>query len=215
MNRTLDYIANMDHGVIVFLGSGKTFKSGTMYSLLWGLPSLRERPKAFFRFPGLEDLFPEELGAYAVEDLWEVRPGSIAVIEDANRLFPSRSSARSVDVQEWLGIISHKDILVMLTVQNTSNTDLAFFRDQDVVVVHKKMSPDGIQYERPEFQVSCQWANVLIDDYSRRYGVDWHVVSYVPRFGSMLILDGMVPSWYGYEQSHALRDYRPHKEAPT
>ena len=47
---TLDYLDGMGYGIVSILGSGKTFKSGTMYSLFEYVPSLRTRPKAFLRF---------------------------------------------------------------------------------------------------------------------------------------------------------------------
>lgn len=201
----------MPHGVIAILGSGKTFKSGTLYSLLDYCPGLMSRKKAFYEFPSVEKLFPSSLKAYVVEDLDDVEPDSICIIEDANRVYPSRSSVRTLDLQKWMGVISHKDILVMLTVQNTSNTDLAFFRDQNVVMLHKKMNTTAIQYERDEFKVNCQRANFLIDQYSVQYNVPYHYVSYLPDFDQILILD-KPPSWYGYAQSHALRDYKIKKE---
>lgn len=203
---TLEYLQNMNYGVVSIVGSGKTFKSGTMYSLFDYVPSLRGRPKSFLDFSGLQ-FFPFGYGSL-VSSVWDADPDSILVIEDANRLFPSRSSSRSSDLQEFLGIISHKDILVFITVQNTANTDMAFFRDQDSIVIHKRMDPIGICYERPEISASCMDANVYMDSYCRRTGADPHLVSYIPRFSEILHLD-TPPEWYGWHQSHALRDYRP------
>lgn len=201
----IDYINKMNHGVVVILGSGKTFKSGTLYSLLEYCPDFRNRRKAFYKFPAVYDLFPSELLGYSVNKLNDIEPDSICIIEDANRVFPSRSSKSPV-LQEFLGIISHKDILIFLTVQNTANTDLAFFRDQDVVFLHKKMNETGLQNEREEISMKCKWANQVIDEVSCSYNISPHYVSYASDFGQALILNHP-PSWYGYEQSHALRNY--------
>ena len=206
----IDYINEMPHGVIAILGSGKTFKSGTLYSLLDYCPGLMARKKAFYKFPNVKELFPSSLKSYTVDDLDDVEPDSICIIEDANRVYPSRGSASKSDLQEWMGIISHKDILVMLTVQNTSNTDLAFFRDQNFIMLHKKMNATAISYEREEFRVNCQRANLLIDQYSALHNVPYHYVTYLPDFDEILILDHP-PEWYGYDQSHALRYYKIRK----
>jgi len=202
----LEYISGMNHGVIPILGSGKQFKSGTMYDLLSTLPSLRSRRKAFYKFPAVNELFPSFLKGYPVDNLWDVEPDSVLVIEDANRVFPSRSSSKSTDLQEFLGVISHKDILIFLTIQNTSNTDLAFFRDQDILFLHKRMNPTAIQYEREDFQFYCNLANVVIEDHSLSMGVNPLMVTFVPRFAGVIIHEDP-PEWYGYAQSHALRDY--------
>lgn len=208
MNDVLSYIDSMNHGVVPIVGSGKQFKSGTMYQLLSALPSLRNRKKAFFKFPAVRELFPSFMRGYPVDNLWDVEPDSILVIEDANRVFPSRSSSKVADLQEFLGVISHKDILIFLTVQNTSNTDMAFFRDQDILFLHKRMSPVGIQYEREELQHHCSVGNIIIENTAIKEGVNPLFVTYVPRFASTIILDEP-PDWYGYAQSHALRDYDP------
>lgn len=210
MNECIEYINSMPHGIVSILGSGKTFKSGTLYSLLDYCPDLRSRPIAFYRFPNVSELFPYE-NQYSVDDLDDVEPDSICIIEDANRIFPSRSSARTSDLQEWMGIISHKDILVMLTVQNSSNTDLAFFRDQDIVLIHKKMNPLAIKNEREDLQMLCQRANILIDECSEFYDISHHYISYVSTFNCMLILDDP-PAWYAFDQSHALRNYKIKKK---
>ena len=43
------------------------------------------------------------------------------------------------------------------------------------------------------------------------YSLFDHYVSYLPDFDQVLILD-KPPSWYGYDQSHALRYYKLRKE---
>jgi len=204
---SIEYINDMRYGVNAILGDGKTFKSGTLYSILDICPKLRERPKAFWKFPNVRKLFPDYLNCYSVDYFDDIKNGSIVVIEDANRVFPSRASSRSFDIQEILGLSSHKDWLFFLTLQSGSNVDQAFFRDQDVNMIYKKKNPVAIQFERPEFQSDCVQANMVIDKYSRIYKVNPLYVSYLPRFDpSALILDSP-PSWYGYAQSHALSDY--------
>ena len=203
---TLEYLEHMNYGVVPIIGSGKTFKSGTMYSLFRYVPSLRSRSKAFLNFSGLEN-FPYGYGR-CINDIWDTEPDEILVIEDANRLFPSRMSGHSSSIQEFMGIISHKDILVFLTVQNTSNTDQAFFRDQDSVSIHKRMNPTSIGFERPEIASYCSSANSLMADFCHRTGADYHLVSYIPRFNEVMWLDDP-PSWYDWNCSHALRGYRP------
>lgn len=202
----LAYIDGMDHGVIDIVGRGKTFKSGTLYSLFEYCPRLMARSKAFYRFPDVS-VFPEHLRAYSVDHFDDVIPGSILIIEDANRVFPSRNSSRNPELQEFMGLISHKDILVILTVQNTNNTDIAFFRDQDIVTIHKLMNPSAIANERPELQAHCLYANLVIDSVSKALNVTHHYVSYVPRWSDKVLVMDRPPAYYGPEISHALRNY--------
>lgn len=209
---TLNYLDSMNYGVVCILGSGKTFKSGTMYTILDEVPSLKKRPKAFLKFSGLE-YFPKDYG-HNVTDYWDVEPGSILIIEDANRLFPSRSSSKTPDIQEFIGLISHKDILIFLTTQCTANVDMAFFRDQENLIIHKYMSPLSIAYERPECASFCQDANRMIYEVSYKKQVDWHYISYVPMFSECLILDQPV-GFYGWEISHSLINYRPEKKGAS
>lgn len=83
-----------------------------------------------------------------------------------------------------MGIISHKDILLMLTLQNTSNVDLAFFRDQDVVMIHKKMHDVAVSNEREEFQLQCQMANILIDECSAP--INSHLITFLTFLNSIV-----------------------------
>jgi len=207
-SKTLDYINNMNCGVVSIIGTGKTFKSGTLYSLLQEgyCPNLAVRPKAFYRFPDVD--FPNDLRSYFVEDFDDVESGSILIIEDANRVFPSRSS-RSPELQEYLGISSHKDVLIFITVQSTANTDQCFFRDQDSVLLFKHVCISNIAFERPEIAQFCNVANVKINKASKVAEVNPLYVTYCPRFDDTFILDNP-PSWYGREHSHALANYKIH-----
>lgn len=200
----LDYINNMKHGVIPIIGSGKTFKSGTLYSLLDACPSFADRPIAFFKFPDVDKLFPYA-NQYTVEDFDDIEPDSICVIEDANRVLPSRSSFKQSTLQEYIGMISHKDILIMLTIQNSASSDLALFRDQDIVRVYKLMSADAINFERPEWRIDVAFANHFTRE-KCKLGYDRYYLSYLPKFASFIYLKP--PDWYEYKQSHALRNYK-------
>jgi len=205
----LAYINNMRYGVVSFIGRGKSGKSMHMYSLLSVCPKLINRPKAMYRFP-LVDLFPDEFNCYSVEHFDDVKNGSVLIIEDINRIFPSRKSY-DPELQEYLGIISHKNVLIMTTGQNTASGDMAFYRDQDLVTVHKLMDPLGIEFERREFSGYCETANSVINEVSEMSGIHHVFISYIPRFHQSLILDEP-PEWYGYDISHALRDVKVRRD---
>jgi len=208
-SKTLDYINNMNCGVVSIIGTGKTFKSGTLYTLLDAgySPRLSARPKAFYKFPDVS-IFPDSLLAYSVEDLDDVESGSILIIEDANRVYPSRST-RSSDLQEYLGISSHKDVLIFITVQSTANTDQCFFRDQDSVLLFKHVCVSNIAFERPEIAQFCNVANIKITKASNCLAVNPLYVTYCPRFDDTFVMD-KPPFWYGREHSHALANYKIH-----
>lgn len=201
----MEYFDSMSYGVISVLGQGKSGKSMCLYSIIDGCPSLKSRQLAFFRFPRI-DLIPKEYHAYSVDHFNDVKNGSILIIEDLNRVFPSRGSY-DPELQEFMGIISHKDILIMTTGQNTASGDMAFYRDQDLVTIHKQMDPLGIKFERPEFRDYYEKSNDIIFDVAKKEGVHPVFVSYVPRFKQALVLENP-PDWYGYDLSHSLRDYK-------
>ncbi|MDY0237013.1 MAG: hypothetical protein RBR71_13390 [Gudongella sp.] len=201
---TLHALNGMDYGSVPFIGTGKTFKTGTMFSIIEKCPDLYSRPKAFYNYPDVS-IFPADYQAYAVDSLDDIIPGSILIGEDANRIWPSRQTKDST-LQRFMGVISHKDILAMFTLQNTSNVDQCIFRDQRVVNIHKPTDLISLAYERDEFRPYCQLASDLIPRYAEASAVDWHYVSFVPVFSEILIMDPA--PWYGYVHSHGLRDVR-------
>ena len=206
-SKTLVHLNGMKYGLVNILGTGKTFKSGTLYSILEECPNLKYRKKAFLKFPDSDKLFPSDFNVYSVDDLNDVEPDSILIIEDANRVYPSRSS-KSTELQEYLGLISHKDVVIYTTIQNTSNTDLCLLgRDQDTVFIHKKMGYSNITFEREELRSSCNCANQIIESTPVGLAFNWRFISYVPRFCERLILNDS-PEWYDDSIAKALRNYK-------
>jgi len=200
---TLTEFNDMDFGSVPFIGRGKSGKSLAMYSFLEACPEQRSRPKAFYRFPPeVFQKFPSDYQAYAVNSFDEVLPGSIVILEDAARLFPSRST-KGLELQQIMGVASHNDLLILSTVQTLANVDQCLLRDQRVLLICKLFDWFGISFERDELKELEYEADIIIKDIAERYGVDYHLISYCPEFSEALIAPP--PGWYGYEISHALR----------
>jgi hypothetical protein len=196
----------MSYGSVPFVGRGKSGKSLSMYSFIEACPDQRSRPKAFYRFPAkVFTKFPSDYGAYNVNSFDEVEVGSLLILEDAARLFPSRNSQSTV-LQKVMGVASHKDILVISTVQTLANVDQCLLRDQRLLLICKLMDWLSIAFERPELTDFMYESDLVIKDISQRYGYDHHLLAYCPEYSECLYTPP--PDWYSYDVSHALRDLR-------
>lgn len=197
---TLEYIREMEHGILAYSGSGKQGKSATMHGIIHSCYA--DRPKYLLDpFCGTS-IFPGYEIAKTVND---VPPDSVAVIEDINRIFPSRGSGSNNTLQRWIGIISHKGIVVCFTSQNLADTDLSLFRSQDLILCMKFMHWEDIAFEREEFRVYQTSANVEILRARSMYGKDpsrsW---TYFPRFQE--VVSTPLPPWWSKTHSHYLRE---------
>jgi hypothetical protein len=185
------YVSGMRHGVVVFVGSGKMGKSSALHALAalcW--PG---RPKCLYDVPGADgSLFP----GYATIDKVDDAPcGSVVVIEDVNRVFSSRGSKSNSTLQRWLGLISHKDVVVMISTQCLSSTDIEFMRSQDCVLVHKRMWPEDVAFERDEFRLVQTFANEFIRRASEAEpGVDPRAWCFFDRWNEVVALP-LCPWW--------------------
>ena len=201
MSAAIDYISGMEHGIIIAVGSGKQGKSCSLHSLIalcwpgrpvYMLDNLRFDVSAF---PG-----------YRLVDRTSLIPvGAVAVVEDVNRIFQSRGSSKRGDLQGWLSIISHKSIVVCITTQNLADTDIAFLRSQDAVILNKRMHDEDMAFERPEFRDSQAQANAWIAKacalHPRRDPRAW---CFFPRFMECVSVP-KVP-WWTHRNSHMFRD---------
>ena len=156
--RSIPSISEMDNGILICVGSGKQGKSCTLHSLVD--ICFRDREKYLLDTSGVDiSIFPNYGLAHTVDD---IPVGAIAIIEDVNRVFHSRGSSKDPTLQKWLGVISHKSNVVCITSQSMASTDIEFLRSQDVVMLHKRMFTEDIEFERPEFRANQFVANEWI-----------------------------------------------------
>ena len=198
---SIDYIRAMEHGVIIAVGSGKQGKSCSLHSLanlVWPDRHIYMMDPTDFDIT----VFP---GYRLVKEPNEVPVGSIVIIDDVNRTFPSRGSSRDNTLQRWLGVISHKSTVVCITTQSMADTDVAFVRSQDTVFLRKYMHEDDIVFERPEYQTEQIVANAFIEEAASRYPyVDRRSWCFFPKFNECVPVP-KVP-WWSYRNSHMLRE---------
>jgi len=209
----LDYLDGLDAAVILIVGSGKMFKTGTMFSLLNACPTLGNRLKALYKYPVpeklLERMFPPwKNSIYKADTLQDVLPESVLIIDDLSRMLGSRGSGANKDLQENQPEISHKSVVEIGTVQNLSNADIALFRDQDLIRIYKYSRADAISFERPEFMKDSLTANYQIARAvnvlkERGQEINQLYLSWIPRFHRLIYLDP--PNWYGRAHTHVLR----------
>jgi hypothetical protein len=197
----VDYIRRMEHGVIIAVGSGKQGKSCSLHSLIaycWPdrqVYMLDPLDYDISAFPGYRKVKPTR----------EIPVGSVAVVEDVNRIYASRGSAGNTDIQGWLSIISHKSTIVCITTQNMADTDIAFVRSQDTIVMCKYMHREDLAFERPEFVSSQTVANESIDRATVMYpDVDRRAWCFFPRWNDCVAIPKV--GWWSYANSHMLRD---------
>ena len=201
MSRAVEYVSEMEHGLVIAVGSGKQGKSCSLHSLIamcWpGRPVFMLDPMEYD-----VSMFP---GYRRVAEARDIPVGAVAVIEDVNRIFHSRGSSKNTDIQGWLSIISHRSNVVCLTTQNMADTDIAFVRSQDVVVINKRMHEEDLMFERPEFKDSQATANFWIDRACALHPrTDRRAWCFFPRFRECVSIP-KVP-WWSYRNSHMLRD---------
>ena len=202
-SRTVADLSSMRHGVVVFLGSGKTGKSATLFSVCEMFFS--DRKKCLLETYDFDrSLFP----GYAVYwDLENIPPGSVVVIEDAARIFSSRGSGSRADLDGWLSLISHRDIVVLISVQSTAILDLQFFRTQRVIFMHKRVWDTDLRFERPELQELQAAANLRLQEACARYpDMDPRIFTYCSDYDEVILVP--LVSWWTDAQSHYLRDAR-------
>ena len=201
--RSLPAIAEMDHGVLICVGSGKQGKSCTLHSLVD--ICFPDREKYLLDTSGVDiSIFPRYGLAHDVDD---IPVGAVVIIEDVNRVFHSRGSSKDPTLQKWLGVISHKSNVVCITSQSMASTDIEFLRSQDVVMLHKRMFTEDIEFERPEFRanqfVANEWIARAIERFPETEERSW---TFIPRFNECVAIPP-VP-WWGFANSHMLREVK-------
>ncbi|MDR1404107.1 MAG: hypothetical protein LBJ20_00870 [Candidatus Methanoplasma sp.] len=206
-----DDLLSMKHGVIIVVGSGKTGKSTLLFSLSDRFFS--DRPRYILETYDFDNsLFP---GYSVVKTVWDVPPGSLLVVEDVGRLFPARGSQKQAALSGWVSLISHKDIVVLLSVQSTAILDIDFFRTQRVILLHKLVWDVDLRFEREELRPLQVTANLRIRKaIASRPGYDQRSFSYCADNDEIVIMDP--PAWWIHGiHSHYLRNSVPDRREGT
>ena len=202
--KALRELKDLTHGLLVFVGSGKEGKSCSSHSLceiLYPdcLKCIYDPERQLKECP-----FP---GYILVHELDEIPNGAIVFMEDFSRLFGSRGSGNNKEAQEWLGTISHKDIIVVITVQNTAGMDMEFFRSQNAILCLKKMHEEDVNFERVEHMEVQRAANRILEQCAiANPTLDRRAFIYIPRYHEVIVVP--VPPWWGYQHSHMLREVK-------
>ena len=213
-NEITEYCENMEHGVILCIGSGKQLKTGTMFAIGDQVQNFKDRASLFYRYPvdntkQLRAIFPDISKPDLIHKLGNSTPNDSKIyFDDLSQELQARGSGLNTEITKFQPKISHKRIIEFGTVQNTANTDIAFFRDQDLIMMHKWTHPTAISFERQEFARDCMIGNKkIIEAYNWLKGHGQNInplyLSWVPRWHRILIL--IPPEWYGRRHTHALR----------
>jgi len=198
-----DDLNSMEHGLVVSSGSGKTGKSSAVHYLAESIPNFAERKKVFYDTVDFDyTMYPNyEL----VHDLDEVPAGCVCFIEDMIRLFSSRGSGNKDMLPVWLSLISHKDIVVMISTQNYSDLDKSILRSQKVISVHSYMYENDLPFERDEIKLQQAVANDQIERHIRSHpDIDPRAFKYCPEYLQTVTLS--LPDWWTTRHSKMFRE---------
>lgn len=207
------------HAVLLNLGSGQQGKSVLAHnqaSLYW--PSrdvilLNMPDEAFYNLnwpPHYRSLrMPKKLKDLQTKNL--IKPSrDLLIIDDAIFRTPARRSLSSenVNLQQFLTIISHWELPIIYTIQNTSLLDISAWQSQNQFFFHKKMDPSALNQERLEYRQRQVLANMVID-FFKKYGTDRpeKSYSYCSTTGEILTLNP--PTWWSSEHSKPLKGVIP------
>lgn len=205
-SKLLQEISDISHGIIGICASGKQGKSALAHTIINCVPNLADRKHFLYETARNVDLsmFPDYI---LIDNVDDAEPDSVVLIEDLGRIFQSRGSGHNMDLPRWLGIISHKRIVVVFTIQNFSDADIALFRSQNFIELHKLMHDEDLAFEREEFREKQTQANLMI----RRYAalnpdIPFKAFVYSPRYSEVTAWP--LVSWWDDSCATFLRDAR-------
>ena len=205
-SRLLSELTHMRHGIIGICASGKMGKSALAHTIASMV--FPNRVKYLYETAQVDlSMFP---GYIRIDNVDDAEPGSVVLIEDLGRIFHSRGSGQDSSLPRWLGIISHKDIVVIFTIQNFSDADIALFRSQNFVELHKIMHDEDLGFERDEFREKQLTANLMIRRFALEHpDIPQAAMVFSPRYSEVTAWP--LVSWWSDECAHFLRDAKVSK----
>lgn len=201
------YVEDAMTGVLVYWGTGRSGKTATLWSHLDDYVS-RDRGIAMFRYPEhLIEPVRENMEIRCVRRLVEIEVGEAVVFDDVALYLFSRNwgSKESKEFIEWLTVISHKDVLVMMSVQSLRLLDVLVFEPQELTLIQKHIDYEAIPLERAEYQIKALIGNLALQLVRESgYVGDMRGVSYCHRFGGTL--ENCLVPWWSDEYSKPYRE---------
>lgn len=203
-------ISRAEHGMIAAVGTGQHGKTATVHSLI---------DSGVFgnRNVAMVNYSPEFLAAHTFPDTYRaitwpedltdlldiVEPSKdVLVVDDAIFLVGARDSATKGNkaMQKVMTIISHQELFVVLTIQNTSLMDISMMQSQDVYMLHKFMDTTALALERDQSQINQIIANALLARYKAEYP-QYHPKSWAYCSATHEMISFALPSWWQDEMS--------------
>lgn len=156
------------HGVILLIGTGQQGKTVAANTLA-NLPPLASRTVALVNYPAdfVKTHYPARYRAVRWPDDISAIPKllrhsrDLVLIDDAAWLTSARDSSTRAnrDIQKLITVSSHMELYIVVTIQSTSLLDISMMQSQDVIMLHKRMDPVALEFERPEFLARQALAN--------------------------------------------------------
>jgi hypothetical protein len=161
-------------GCLMILGTSGSGKSTLSMGLLqWAtINSPMPRPICFMGFPAkwLECL-PDDMRAVSyvlksLDDLHQVKKGSILLLDDTGIHTPARRAMASTNVKlaKFAQIARHRDITMMITAQNNRVIDFAAESVAETVTLVKWYSLSSLQTERNTKKGEIELAQRILRD---------------------------------------------------
>jgi len=145
--------------IVLIHGVGRSGKTALAYYLLHNI--WPQRRVALYKFDydiiSMLNKAVKPVGTpifYRVDSVDDVGNGSVLFVDDSVVHLDARGSHGNTVFSKWSTIMSHKDIVLLMTFQNTSSVDMSSFRNQRVTVFQKASNamPISLSFERDEWR---------------------------------------------------------------
>lgn len=185
-------------GIITLLGSARSAKTSLAYAIIDTVIRETKRPVSFVGFP--------DIVMSAMPKHWEGRvynpetfekmlafKGGVVLCDDTAVSMNSRDSmtTESKFMARLAGIISHRDLTLILTTQSMSGIDLSLTRMTQLAVGIRRMSPGTLKGER------SNWVHEVIDAQKelRNYSRDQNMRDVFYSLYDEMICRAWFPPW--------------------
>lgn len=185
-------------GIITLLGSARSAKTSLAYAIIDTVIRETSRPVSFIGFPDeVMKAMPSHWNGRIFnpkdfEKMLEFK-GALVLCDDTAVSLNARDSmtTESKFMARLAGIISHRDLTLILTTQSMSGIDLSLTRMTQLAVGIRRMSPGTLKGER------ANWLHEVIDaqEELKMYSKDQNLRDVFYSLYDEMICKAWFPSW--------------------